>query len=211
MEKQQITEAQQQLLDAPLPAEAVSPHPTKSYLSAIKGIYVTERLNKVFGVGAWRVRAEQVAQENKMIVVKVTFEIPAYDIYYECYGGNDNADLGDAFKGATTDALTKIGSWLGIGAEVFKGLRDKRAPQPTQKQAAAPAAPAKRRLPAAILDDAKTCDKFLAWMYGLWVNSGYAEGFDAAAALKKAYDADPETVNRFANLFNSYRQARNGD
>ena len=40
--------------------------------------------------------------------------------YKETYGGNDNADLGDAYKGAVTDALTKIGSWLGIGAHVWK-------------------------------------------------------------------------------------------
>jgi hypothetical protein len=50
-------------------------------------------------------------------------------VYYECYGGNDNGgaersknfDLGDAFKGATTDAITKIGSYLGIAIDVFKG------------------------------------------------------------------------------------------
>ena len=45
MELQKITTEQQQMLDAPLPAEAVSPHPTKNYLSTIKAIYVTERLN----------------------------------------------------------------------------------------------------------------------------------------------------------------------
>ena len=26
---------------------------------------------------------------------------------YESFGGNDNQDLGDAYKGATTDAITK--------------------------------------------------------------------------------------------------------
>lgn len=117
-------------LRAPLPSEAVKPHPTKTYLSSIKAIYVTERLNEVFGVGSWRTKLEHVTtSDDGMVVVKVTFEIPEYGIYYECYGGNDNGggnsknfDLGDAYKGATTDALTKIGSFLEIGIDVFKGL-----------------------------------------------------------------------------------------
>ena len=39
------------MLDAPLPAEAIKPHPTKSNMSTINAIFVTERLNEVFGVG----------------------------------------------------------------------------------------------------------------------------------------------------------------
>ena len=35
-------------LKAQLPDEAVSQHPTKTYLSSIKAIYVLERLNEVF-------------------------------------------------------------------------------------------------------------------------------------------------------------------
>ncbi len=206
MEILKISEQQQKLLDAPLPAEAVSPHPTKSYLSSIKAIYVTERLNKVFGVGAWRVRSEQVARDNKMVVVKVTFEIPEYGIFYECYGGNDNTDLGDAHKGAVTDALTKIGSWLGIGAEVFKGLAGKPATRTTTQSAAA----AKKKLTAAVLDNSDTCDKLLNWMYGHWVNAGYPETFDVKAQLLKSYEADDNVVKRFVELFNSYKQARNG-
>ena len=65
--------------------------------------------------------------------------MPEYGIYFECYGGNDNGgensrnfDLGDAYKGATTDALTKIGSYLEIGIDVFKGLGNT-APAPQQQ------------------------------------------------------------------------------
>ena len=46
MEK--LTPAQLELIKKPLPPEAVKPHPTKTYLSSIKAIYVTERLNEVF-------------------------------------------------------------------------------------------------------------------------------------------------------------------
>jgi len=132
MDTKKITEEMKAKLDAPLPAEAVKPHPAKADMSTINAIYVTERLNDVFGVGAWRVKSEFIAEKpfvqqtkngpkNKiMIVTKTVFEIPEYGIYYECYGGNDNDDLGDAYKGSTTDAITKIGSYLGIGAEVWK-------------------------------------------------------------------------------------------
>lgn len=202
------------MLDAPLPVEAVSPHPTKKYLSAIKAIYVTERLNKVFGVGAWRIRSEQIARENKMIVVKVTFEIPEYGIYYECYGGNDNADLGDAHKGAVTDALTKIGSWIGIGIDVFKGLTNKQTatkPAADPIATATPAMPkAKNRITMDMLDDRIKCDCLLKWGYNFWTASGYAADFDVSAQLLKSYDADADVVKRYAELFNSYKIARNG-
>ena len=116
-----ITEEMKQALLAPLPDEAISQHPTKTFLSTIKAIYVTERLNDVFGVGAWKIKTDFIDKSDKMIVVKTTLEIPEYGIYYESFGGNDNQDLGDAYKGATTDAITKIGSYLGIGIDVFKG------------------------------------------------------------------------------------------
>lgn len=131
MEIKPITSEMVLQLLKPLPAEAISQHPTKTYLSSIKAIYITERLNNVFGVGAWTTKVEFQAsftgRENKngdaplMIVVKTTLEIPEYGVYYESYGGNDNADEGDAYKGATTDAISKIGSYLGIGIDVYKG------------------------------------------------------------------------------------------
>ena len=129
---QVLTPEQLELLKKPLPSEAVRQHPTKTFLSSIKAIYVTERMNDVFGVGAWQIKVKHLTKtEKSMVVVKVTFEVPKYGIYYECFGGNDNGgensknfDLGDAYKGATTDAITKIGSYLGIGIDVFKGVED---------------------------------------------------------------------------------------
>jgi len=122
-----ITDEIKKILDRPLPDEAVSQHPTKTFLSSIKAIYVTERMNEAFGVGGWTLKVthqetQLIEKGNPMVVIKTTFEVPEYGIYYESFGGNDNKDLGDAYKGATTDAITKIGSYLGIGANVFKGL-----------------------------------------------------------------------------------------
>jgi len=50
-------------------------------------------------------------------------------IKLEAYGGNDNPDRGDAYKGAMTDAITKIGSFLGIGADVWKDKGPKSLPE----------------------------------------------------------------------------------
>jgi len=112
-------------LKAPLPAEAVSPNPEKPGLSAIKVIYVVERLNEVFGLNGWHV-ANQVVESGRMVVVKATVTVPEYGIEIEQYGGNDNSDRGDAYKGACTDALSKCASYLGVGMDVYKGLRDER-------------------------------------------------------------------------------------
>jgi len=137
-------------LKKPLPPEAISQHPTKTYLSSIKAIYVTERFNEVFGVGKWtvEVETESVNIETGMVVVKTTFKVPELDIMYQSFGGNDNGgtnnknfDLGDAYKGATTDALTKIGSYLGVGIDVFKGKGSQQADNATTTSKSVPSTP----------------------------------------------------------------------
>ena len=47
-------------LKEPLPAKALKPHPSKSFLTTINSIYVTERLNDVFGIGSWQTKSEIV-------------------------------------------------------------------------------------------------------------------------------------------------------
>src|ERR1700746_1716349 len=112
-------------LKAPLPAEAVSPNPEKPGLSAIKVIYVVERLNEVFGLNGWHI-ANEVVEKSAMVVVKGTLTIDDYGIRIEQFGGNANPDRGDAYKGACTDALSKCASYIGIGMDVYKGLHDER-------------------------------------------------------------------------------------
>lgn len=167
MELKKITKEQEQLLRQPLPAEAKKPHPSKKFLTTINAIYVTERLNDVFGVGSWGVKSEMIDNSGKMVVVKTTLSIPEYGIEYECYGGNDNPDLGDAYKGAVTDAITKIGSWLGIGVEVWKNQ-----PQVVPTQVAQQV---KRMIiNDALLDNPERCNKMI-------------------AVLDAAYQKNPET------------------
>ena len=122
MEKIKTIEEVKAILDRPLPDEAVTPHPTKTFLSNIKAIYVVERFNEAFGLGGWKIHNEVVEAQDKMIVVKSTFSASFYGIEIpDIFGGNDNPDRGDAYKGACTDALTKIGSYLGVGMDVYKG------------------------------------------------------------------------------------------
>jgi hypothetical protein len=51
--KKQVSQEMIDKLNAPLPPEAIAQHPTKTFLSTIKAIYVVERLNQVFGLGGW--------------------------------------------------------------------------------------------------------------------------------------------------------------
>lgn len=220
METRTITPEQKEALDRRLPDEAVSQHPTKKFLSSIKSIYVTERLNEVFGVGSWRVETEIVERSERMVVVKLRFSIPEYGIYYECFGGNDNADLGDACKGATTDALTKVCSWLGIGAEVFKGRqtgagatpqrsvqRHSAAPDPIPAVAPVQSAP-KKRITADMLNDPVLRDQFMRWAYKGSTTVKDPTKFDVIAFLRRSYDADDTTAVVFAKFYDEYLNSK---
>lgn len=188
MEIKTLTAEKQAQLVRPLPAEAVTPHPTKTYLSSIKSIYVTERLNEVFGVGSWRVEVDKVDQVNKMVVVKVRLTIPAYGIDYECYGGNDNSDLGDAYKGATTDALTKIASWLGIGQEVFKGEAGKALQRTAPKKE-------KKTLTEDKLMDEEFLKRLVTWVHD------HTNGKGIETFILQYYNCDSETMRCIINEY----------
>ena len=112
----------------PLPVKAIKAAPKG--LSSIKTIFITERLNEAFGEGRWFTKAEVVERndpkaekEPTRVVVKVVLTLIDYPWFYgEAYGGNQNVDLGDSYKGAVSDALGKIAaSHFGIGADVYKG------------------------------------------------------------------------------------------
>ena len=189
-----IMKTQEQLkaeLYAPLPAEAIKQHPTKTFLSTIKPIYITDRLNEVFGIGQWQTRTENVlVNDNGTVVNKVVFTVPEYNIYYECFGGNDNGgagskgfDLGDAFKGATTDALNKIASYLGIGIDVYRG-KQSHAPSNYSK----PSAPAPMQPSKSFDDTAERKAKAL----GALKVAGKVATVKGLIAQQKAFKATPE-------------------
>lgn len=159
MEKLKLSTEQIAKLERPLPAEALKAHPTKkdssgTPMTTIKAIFVIDRLNEVFGVGVWNlkttyishdkiVRMTQAQKERTEYISAVHTElsVPAYDIHLECIAGSTNDDLGDALKGGTTDGITKIASYLGIGAHIWRGTTPSRPTpaKPTPVKAETPA------------------------------------------------------------------------
>ena len=161
--KTTLSPEQLALIVKPLPPQAVKPHPTRTGMSTIKAIYVTERFNEVFGVGEWTIETSLIGDISVNVrttnygkerteytaLAKTIFKVPIYGITYECIASSTNDDMGDAAKGATTDAITKIASWIGIGIDVFKGEQDHKPAQPTPERAPNPstttAPPTKKR------------------------------------------------------------------
>lgn len=126
-----LTDEQIIKLHAPLPKWAVKDHPTKKGMSAIHPMAIIERLNEVFEIGGWSFTTEFLSctpaiqqtknGERNVFVATVKGRLEIEDCVIEQYGGNTNDDAGDTLKGSATDALTKIASYLGIGAEIYKG------------------------------------------------------------------------------------------
>lgn len=133
-EKKKLTKEQETILQAELPKWATKAHPTKKNMTVIHPMAVVDILNKVFGIGGWEldtryISCEPFVQKTKngerdmfRATVSATFSVEDYGIYLSQFGGSSNDDAGDALKGAATDALTKIASYLGIGAYIYKGL-----------------------------------------------------------------------------------------
>jgi hypothetical protein len=126
-------------LRAPLPTNAIKPHPTKSWMSSINTGFIIERLNDIFGEDGWIAEYTVMEKDQKMVVVMCEFTAWHPELKRDCikrvtFGGNDNPDKGDAYKGACTDALGKAASQLGIAGEVYKGMLDEvQAPAPKGK------------------------------------------------------------------------------
>lgn len=133
----ELTVEQINALNEPLPPEALKQHPTKTYLTTINPAYVIERLNSVFGVGSWYQETREVETAGKFVVVHSILHVPAYGVELQTYGGNDNTDRGDAYKGAQTDALTKAASMLGIGLHIWKNEKTP-VQQPVQEKVLSP-------------------------------------------------------------------------
>lgn len=132
----------QDKLKEPLPPEAITANDRNPHLSSIKPAFVIERMNDVFGIGGYHTTNKTIHHEKVERTFKKgqpgeykrdqfigtvhgTLEIPKYGIHLENFGGSENDDLGDALKGAATDAFTKMCSYLGIGLDVYKGKHDK--------------------------------------------------------------------------------------
>lgn len=79
---------------------------------------VIDRLNAVWGIGGWSFECEFIYQDAKNVVVKGSLTNP-WGATAEQFGGQEipgaNADLGDMFKGAASDAMKKCATHFGVG------------------------------------------------------------------------------------------------
>ena len=126
MEKQAITEDMRKALRADFPEEAYSKHPTKTFLTTLKAMYVTERLNDVFGIGRWDLRHSVVERTDDYVLISGYFESLDYDVTVPIqYGGHKtsgtNTEIADGYKSAVTDCISKVASMLEVGIDMFKG------------------------------------------------------------------------------------------
>ncbi len=123
---QELTQEIREKLRAPFPAEAITQHPTKTYLSTIKAIYVTERLNDIFGIGGWDLEYSIISDTDDYVAVQGRIVVPALEIKTPMqFGGHGktgkNTEPADGYKSAMTDCQSKCASYLEIGIDVFKG------------------------------------------------------------------------------------------
>jgi hypothetical protein len=103
----------------------------KPKMSVIHPMAIIDRLNEVFGIGEWNYKVEFIScdkeiqktksGERQIYVSAVKGRLEIGELVIEQFGGSTNDDKGDSLKGGATDALTKIASYLGIGAEIYKG------------------------------------------------------------------------------------------
>ena len=155
----------EEILNRPMPKQALRELPHKKGMTAITPIYVTERLNEAFGLGGWQFEPEIISDSEKMVIIKGVLTVPTMNIRIVQFGGNDNRDRGDAYKGAATDALTKCGSYLGIGAHVW---RDDEPSETETERVAEIVGPSKTKELIALLekneDDVNHYLKFVKWI-----------------------------------------------
>lgn len=133
------------LLNQPLPNWAIKQHPVKANMTVIHPMAVIDRLNEVFGIANWNYTTEYIdchkevqktqKGERDVWVSAVKGRLEIEDLVLEQFGGSTNDDMGDALKGGSTDALTKIASYIGIGASIYKGQgNNPEAPQTINQQ-----------------------------------------------------------------------------
>lgn len=159
-------------LQADFPKEAHSVDSSRGFnLTSIKAQYIKERLNEVFGIFSWAFEENfveiktgilchgelVVRQKDESRLIQATGFSPI------------KKNMGDAYKGASTDSLSKACSFIGIGNEVFKGnvnlstVAEKATVQnkTNSKPKAQPDTGTIRQYPATAYDICKECDGWL--------------------------------------------------
>lgn len=107
------------------PPEAYDEDNSRGFpLTTLKAQYIVERLNEVCGLDGWALTGEyKEIEEGVLYFGKLTINIDGKEIVRESVGfSKDKKNVGDSYKSARTEALSKAASYLGIGNDMFKGL-----------------------------------------------------------------------------------------
>jgi hypothetical protein len=112
-------------LTASFPSDAYSVDSSRGFdLTSVKAQYVVERLNEVFGFMNWTHTGEYKEVEDGVLflgTLSVTVNGKTNTQFAPGFS-KDKKNLGDAYKGAKTDSLSKSASMIGVANDVFKGL-----------------------------------------------------------------------------------------
>lgn len=117
-------------LRAPLPDEAIIADNSRGFLlTGLKGAYVVERLNDVFGLCGmgWKFEVAELQVENGWATCSLLLYFRVLDEWSAPIPGLGDKQMvknrvGDAMKSAISDALKKAASFLGVGERAYKGL-----------------------------------------------------------------------------------------
>ena len=113
-------------LRAPFSKDAYSQDTSRGFaLTSLKAQYVVERLNEVLGFMNWSHGGDYEVQEDGSVLFKgalvVNLDGRTNRFFGVGYAGKKK-NIGDAYKGAKTDSLSKCASQIGVGNDAFKGL-----------------------------------------------------------------------------------------
>lgn len=116
-----------QKLAAPFPKDAFSCDSSRGFdLTSIKAQYVIERLNEVLGLMNWSHGGEYEVTDNGVLfkgALIITID-GKQNRFFGTGFSSIKKNLGDSYKSAKTDSLSKCASQIGVGNDVFKGLID---------------------------------------------------------------------------------------
>lgn len=114
-------------LTAEFPPEALSVDDSRGFaLTSVRAQWIVERLNEVLGVDGWQFTGKYEPQSDGGVLYFGQLTIVGDEGKWHTVEGVGFAaskkNLGDTYKGARTDALSKAASLIGVANSVFKGM-----------------------------------------------------------------------------------------
>jgi Rad52/22 family double-strand break repair protein len=111
-----------------------------SGFTGYKPMYLIDAMNEVFAIGDWgfeEISSEIVTTPDDKLLAVAQVRVMLKDVAFQPTGWGQarvtKGDLGDARKGAQTDAIKKALSYFSIGNRAYRGLLEAPAEKPKGK------------------------------------------------------------------------------